>query len=110
MASGAWEEWSQHVLHELVRLDECYKASERSISKNYNCHKQDVAKLRLDMMQSMQTLKEEMIEGFQSIRLEQIKLKMKIAIIAAVLTTIGNGLLFIIIRGILRAFSEIPVP
>lgn len=79
MAVGSWIEWSQHVLHELERLDECYKALEQKHANTHDC----VKGLKLSLQQEL-----------EKIRLEQAKIKTKIAVIVALLTTAGNGLLY----------------
>ena len=102
MPAGSWNEWSQHVLHELDRLDDCYKGAEHTITENYNTHKRDIAKLKL-----------EMLENLKNLQLEQVKMKVKVAVIVAILTTIGNGLLFVIIKGIweaIKASGVAPTP
>ena len=79
MADGSWVEWSQHVLHELERLDECYKGLEQKQIASNDC----IKKLKLELQQEL-----------EKVRLEQAKLKTKIAFVVAILTTLGNGLLY----------------
>jgi predicted nucleic acid-binding Zn-ribbon protein len=79
MAVGSWVEWSQHVLHELERLDECYKGLEKKHTDSHDC----IKGLKLTLQQEL-----------EKVRLEQAKIKTKIAVIVAILTTVGNGLLY----------------
>ena len=83
MAVGSWIEWSRHVLKELDRLDECYKGLEQNIPDL----KREIEKLKLLLQQEL-----------EKIRLEQAKIKTKIAVIVAVLTTVCNGLLYGVIK------------
>ena len=47
MAVGSWTEWSQYVLHELERLDGCYKGLEEKHLTFRDCMKKETAKLKL---------------------------------------------------------------
>lgn len=83
MAVGSWTEWSQYVLHEVERLDECYTGLEKRHSDFRDCMKKEIAKLTLENDKEL-----------EKIRLEQAKIKTKIAVIVAILTTLGNGILY----------------
>ncbi|MCK4975379.1 MAG: hypothetical protein KAS36_00440 [Anaerolineales bacterium] len=83
MAVGSWTEWSRHVLHELERLDECYTELEKRHSDFRDCVKKEIGKL-----------KQEQDDELKKVRLEQAKIKTKIAVIVAILTTIGNTALY----------------
>ena len=85
MAVGSWTEWSQFVLKELERLDDCYKALE--------CKRSELKK-------TIEATKQELKDDQTSLKVEQAKINTKLAIIVAVLTTAGNGLLFILIKAI----------
>ena len=87
MAVGSWTEWSQYVLHELERLDGCYKGLEEKHLTFRDCMKKETAKLKLENQ-----------EELEKIRLEQAKIKTKIAVIVAILTTAGNGVLYGIVK------------
>jgi len=87
MAVGSWTEWSQYVLHELERLDGCYKGLEEKHLTFRDCMKKETAKLKLENQ-----------EELEKIRLEQAKIKTKIAVIVAILTTVGNGVLYGIVK------------
>lgn len=79
MAVGSWVEWSQHVLHELERLDECYKGVEQKQTDSNDC----IKKLKLELQQEL-----------EKVRLEQTKLKTKIAFIVVLLTTAAHWLVY----------------
>jgi hypothetical protein len=83
MAVGSWTEWSQYVLHEVERLDECYTGLEKRHSDFRDCMKKELAKLKLENQ-----------EELEKIRLEQVKIKTKIVVIITILTTLCNGILY----------------
>ena len=89
MAVGSWTEWSQYVLKELERHDECYKGLEKKHFEFRDCTKRELDKMKLKLQTDL-----------ENIRLEQVKIKTKIAIIVAILTTIGNGILFTIFKAL----------
>ncbi len=87
MAVGSWTEWSQYVLHELERLDKCVSALEQKHTDFRDCMKKETAKIKLENK-----------EELEKIRFEQAKIKTKIAVIVAILTTAGNGVLYGIVK------------
>jgi len=87
MAVGSWTEWSRHVLSELERLDGCYTALEKKHSDFRDCMKKETTKLKLENK-----------EELEKIRLAQAKIKTKIAVIVAILTTLGNGVLYGVVK------------
>ena len=76
MAVGPWTEWSQYILHEIERQDACIKVLEEKHLSFRDCMKKENAKLKL----------------------EQAKIKTKIAVIVAILTTVGNGILYGVVK------------